>query len=119
MGHGTEAAMLAVRPVELTPEPALGVLDIDYTAQVVALHPGDRLLLVTDGSLERNAMQVDISTTLATTARQHPRRIVRQLAGTCSAPRAATSATTPPSSASTGTAPRPSATAEPGRQRPR
>jgi serine phosphatase RsbU (regulator of sigma subunit) len=66
--------------LDLPTDPALGVVDIEHHTQRVTLEPGDRLLLVTDGFLERNAVHVDIPTTLEETAGQHPREIVRGLA---------------------------------------
>jgi len=44
------------------------------------LQPGDRLLLITDGYLERNAVRVDIERILGATVARHPRQIVQELA---------------------------------------
>ena len=66
----------------LTSGPPLGVLHRPYETDIVRLEPGDRLLLITDGYLERNAVAVDIEETLAATASRHPRQIVQELAGT-------------------------------------
>ncbi|HUR49988.1 MAG TPA: PP2C family protein-serine/threonine phosphatase, partial [Acidimicrobiales bacterium] len=60
----------------------LGVLDRPYETDSFQLEPDDRLLLITDGYLERNALPVDIESTLAGTADRHPRQVVQELAGT-------------------------------------
>jgi len=67
--------------VSLTPGVPLGIADSAYDTQEFRLEPGDRLLLVTDGFLERNAV-VDLPKILADTAERHPRQVVRELAGT-------------------------------------
>lgn len=58
----------------------MGVRTGPYTAQALRLQPGDRVLLLTDGYLERKAARVDIEGILAATLDRHPRRIVRELA---------------------------------------
>ena len=50
-----------------------------FTLQSVPLTPGDRIALVTDGMLERNAEHLDIATLLAETADRHPREVVYTL----------------------------------------
>lgn len=67
--------------LRLTSGPPLGVLSRPYETDSVRLEPGDRLLLITDGYLERNAVTVDIEEILAATAGRHPRQIVQELAG--------------------------------------
>ena len=62
------------------PDPAFGVTDVEYHTHVLQLEPGDRLLLVTDGFLERRARGVDIEAILQSNADRHPREIVRELA---------------------------------------
>lgn len=58
-----------------------GVQPLPYQVQTFHLQPGDRLLLVTDGYLERNTAEVDVERVLEDTAHRHPRQIVRELAG--------------------------------------
>jgi serine phosphatase RsbU (regulator of sigma subunit) len=58
---------------------ALGITDTTYDTQEVHLEVGDRLLLVTDGFLERNAV-VDLPKILEASAHRHPREVVRELA---------------------------------------
>lgn len=58
----------------------LGVAEVPYQVQTFQLEPGDRLVLVTDGYLERNAANVDMRATLSATAARHPRQIVQELA---------------------------------------
>jgi len=50
-----------------------------FRAQEVALRPGDRLVLLTDGMLERNAAELDVGALLARTAGLHPREVVQEL----------------------------------------
>ena len=47
-----------------------------FTYQEVPLRPGDRIALVTDGILERNAASLEIAALLAATADKHPREVV-------------------------------------------
>ncbi|GAA4703019.1 PP2C family protein-serine/threonine phosphatase [Nocardioides conyzicola] len=51
-----------------------------YAASVVQLEPGDRLLLVTDGMLERNVASVDLPSAIREGQDLHPREVVRALA---------------------------------------
>ena len=66
--------------LDVTTEVPLGVQTGHYRAQALGLHPGDRLLLVTDGYLERGAITIDIEQTLEATVQRHPRQIVQELA---------------------------------------
>ena len=50
-----------------------------FTPQELALTPGDRIALVTDGILERNAATLDVARMLADTADRHPREVVYTL----------------------------------------
>ena len=69
-----------MEPVELTVQAPLGVSPAPYRSDTVVLKPGDRLLVITDGYLERRAGRVDIEGVLATTLERHPRQIVQELA---------------------------------------
>lgn len=66
--------------MDIPADPALGIVEVAHRTHQINLEPGDRLLLVTDGFLERNAVRVDIPSTLEETAERHPREIVRELA---------------------------------------
>jgi len=70
------------KTVRVTPGPPLGVHRDAYEADGLRLQPGDRLLFLTDGYLERNAVHVDIEGMLAATVDRHPRQIVQEFAGT-------------------------------------
>ncbi|WP_433505060.1 PP2C family protein-serine/threonine phosphatase [Pseudonocardia halophobica] len=50
-----------------------------FQLQPLALEPGDRIVFVTDGMLERNAADLDFHTTLRDTAHLHPREVVHAL----------------------------------------
>ena len=66
--------------LKILTEAPLGVQTGHYAAQAIQLQPGDRLLLVTDGYLERGAVNVDIEQILEATVERHPRQIVKELA---------------------------------------
>ncbi|GAA3396691.1 PP2C family protein-serine/threonine phosphatase [Cryptosporangium minutisporangium] len=51
-----------------------------YRATELALRPGDRLVLLTDGMLERRVAFVDLTHHLLELADSHPREVVRELA---------------------------------------
>jgi len=51
-----------------------------YRSSRVDLEPGDRIVLLTDGMLERNAVNVDIPRAITETRSLHPREAVRALA---------------------------------------
>ena len=51
--------------------------DAEYSAGRVNLKPGDRLVLLTDGMFERNAVTVDLPAAIADTRGLHPREAVR------------------------------------------
>lgn len=70
-----------VLPLEVTVQPPLGVTTAPYRADRITFRPGDRLLVVTDGYLDRNAGRLDIEAVLAGTSDRHPRQIVQELAG--------------------------------------
>jgi serine phosphatase RsbU (regulator of sigma subunit) len=54
--------------------------DTDYQAVALELHPGDRVVFVTDGMLERNAANIDLPTAIRTAATLHPREAANALA---------------------------------------
>ena len=67
--------------VELPVDLPLGLFaDTTYRATEIVLRPGDRLVLVTDGMLERNAAGLDLGVAIAETRMLHPREAVRALA---------------------------------------
>jgi serine phosphatase RsbU (regulator of sigma subunit) len=67
--------------VELPADLPLGMFaGSTYRSTELALQPGDRLVLVTDGMLERNAAELDLGTALSTMAAMHPREATRSLA---------------------------------------
>jgi serine phosphatase RsbU (regulator of sigma subunit) len=66
--------------VELQAEPPFGAVPgREYREQTLPLEPGDRLLLFTDGMLERNTKSVDIEAMVAGGAEMHPREAVQHL----------------------------------------
>jgi stage II sporulation SpoE-like protein len=69
-----------VERVALLAEPPFGSVDgWEYQAQPLPLQPGDRLMFVTDGMLERNAADVDIGELMEEGAELHPREAVQHL----------------------------------------
>jgi serine phosphatase RsbU (regulator of sigma subunit) len=50
-----------------------------FRVQQFPLEPGDRLVFVTDGMLERNAARLDVSTALGESGDLHPREVVHEL----------------------------------------
>ncbi len=71
----------AVSTVALAADLPFGVLrEDDYQEQALTLRPGDRLVLVTDGILERNATALDVAVALAEMTRLHPREVVHTFA---------------------------------------
>ena len=68
------------RALDLSIHLPLGMGPTDYTADTITLEAGDRLVLVTDGYLERGAGLVDIETVLAAGVDRHPRQVVQELA---------------------------------------
>ena len=70
-----------VAVVELPVELPFGLFaDTSYQSTTLRLQPGDRLVLVTDGMLERNAAGLDLGRAITDTRRLHPREAVRALA---------------------------------------
>ena len=69
-----------VEEIELGIEPPFGVLPgKDFQVQALPLEPGDRIVLLTDGMQERNAVDLDVAEALAASADLHPREVVHQL----------------------------------------
>ena len=70
-----------VTTVELPVDLPLGLFrDTPYSSTTLRLAPGDRLVMVTDGMLERNAAGLDLAQAVADTRMLHPREAVRDLA---------------------------------------
>ncbi|MGY2077562.1 MULTISPECIES: PP2C family protein-serine/threonine phosphatase [unclassified Blastococcus] len=69
-----------VEEIELRVEPPFGVVPgKSFGAQPFPLEPGDRIVFLTDGMQERNAVDLDVARALADTADLHPREVVRAL----------------------------------------
>ena len=70
-----------VASVDLPVNLPLGLFaDAAYRSTILTLAAGDRLVLVTDGMLERNAAGLDLADAIAETRLLHPREAVRTLA---------------------------------------
>ena len=70
-----------VGPVELPAGLPLGMFtDAEYEVSQLQLEPGDRLVFVTDGMLERNAAALDLVAEISATRALHPREATRRLA---------------------------------------
>lgn len=66
--------------IELAAQEPFGALEgARWSEQELALQPGDRLLFVTDGMLERNARSLDLPALLQASAHQHPREAIQYL----------------------------------------
>jgi serine phosphatase RsbU (regulator of sigma subunit) len=69
-----------VEELELRIEPPFGVVPgKSFDVQRFPLEPGDRIVLLTDGMQERNAVDLDVAAALADSADLHPREVVHQL----------------------------------------
>jgi serine phosphatase RsbU (regulator of sigma subunit) len=72
-----------VAPIELPPDLPLGpFVDTVYRSSKILLEPGDRVVFVTDGMLERQAEGLDLLEEIVSTRGLHPRQAVRALADT-------------------------------------
>ena len=70
-----------VTAVNLPVDLPLGLFsDTPYRESTLALEPGDRIVFVTDGMLERTAVKVDLPRAIQDTRSLHPREAVRALA---------------------------------------
>jgi len=70
-----------VRTVDLPADLPFGLYpETTYHSTLVALQPGDRVVFVTDGMLERNAAGIDLSAAIQETGALHPREAARRLA---------------------------------------
>ena len=70
-----------VGPVELATGLPMGLFhDQEYSTTDLRLQPGDRVVFVTDGMLERNAAAVDLIAEISQTRTMHPREATRRLA---------------------------------------
>jgi serine phosphatase RsbU (regulator of sigma subunit) len=58
----------------------LGIAGSAHETTTFQLQRGDRILFLTDGFLERNAVELAVPAVLATSAGRHPREVVRELA---------------------------------------
>jgi serine phosphatase RsbU (regulator of sigma subunit) len=69
-----------VSTVTLPVDLPLGMFpDTTYRSTDLVLEPGDRVLLVTDGMLERNAADLDLRAAIVETRPLHPREVTRAL----------------------------------------
>ena len=69
-----------VEEVDLRIEPPFGVVPgKTFDVQEFSLEPGDRIVLLTDGMQERNAVNLDVAQALAGSAHLHPREVVQEL----------------------------------------
>ncbi len=69
-----------VEEIELRVEAPFGVVPgKSFEVQAFPLEPGDRIVLLTDGMQERNAVNLDVAAALADTAALHPREVVHAL----------------------------------------
>jgi serine phosphatase RsbU (regulator of sigma subunit) len=69
-----------VEEIDLRIEPPFGVVPSKFfEVQTFPLEPGDRIVLLTDGMQERNAVNLDVAAALAASADLHPREVVQEL----------------------------------------
>ena len=65
--------------IDLKPDLPFGLGDHSYRVQPLPLAPGDRLVFLTDGLVERNGPDIDIQAIVAQGAEMHPREAVQHL----------------------------------------
>ncbi|RZU32902.1 PP2C family protein-serine/threonine phosphatase [Blastococcus saxobsidens] len=69
-----------VEEIALRVDPPFGVVPgKSFDVQTFPLEPGDRIIFLTDGMQERNAVNLDVAQALADTADLHPREVVHAL----------------------------------------
>ena len=69
-----------VEEIDLRIEPPFGVVPGKrFDVQELPLQPGDRIVLLTDGMQERNAVNLDVASALAASTDLHPREVVHEL----------------------------------------
>ena len=69
-----------VTPLTLPVDLPMGLFaDTEYRSTDLLLHPGDRLVLVTDGMLERGAATVNLTAEITRSRALHPREATRRL----------------------------------------
>jgi serine phosphatase RsbU (regulator of sigma subunit) len=69
-----------VEEIELRVDPPFGVVPgRSFEVQPFPLRPGDRIVLLTDGMQERNAVNLDVASALAASVDLHPREVVHEL----------------------------------------
>jgi serine phosphatase RsbU (regulator of sigma subunit) len=72
-----------VEPVALRADPPFGIVPgHEYEVQALPLMPGDRLMFLTDGMLERNVADVDLDALLIAGREMHPREAVQHVVQT-------------------------------------
>ncbi len=70
-----------VSAMDLPADPPFGMFaETTYRSTVLDLEPGDRIVVVTDGMLERNAAGFGLPAAIQETGELHPREAVRRLA---------------------------------------
>lgn len=83
VGAGHPAPFLAregdVTSLTLTTQLPMGLATSEYQTDTVTLVPGDRLLMVTDGYLERLDGRLDVEKFMRSTLDRHPRQVTREL----------------------------------------
>ena len=86
VGAGHPAPFLlrdgAVTSPELTTQLPLGLAAGAYRTDHLTLQPGDRVLMVTDGYLDRLSGRLDVADVLRDTVDRHPRQVVQELGRT-------------------------------------